>query len=144
MRSTAVLGINDLQDVLTHTWDLRSLWDKVGLALKIDYGTLEAIKRNNRDQCDDCFIAVISKWLRRNTPAPCWKELAVALNSPTLNTLIFEGTIYNVFFGINYLCVHPIPSFLLLLKECIQPAPFVPHSMVEKVNYPENDPIGVS
>ena len=39
-------------------------WFTVGAFLKIDYHKLEAIKKENHDQCIDCLRAMLATWLR--------------------------------------------------------------------------------
>ena len=76
--------------VLTCSWGARSLWFNIGLALGIDVGTLEAVRKDNRDQSDDCLKAMLMGWLRSAKPTPCWKALAEALKSITVGLCVKE------------------------------------------------------
>jgi hypothetical protein len=51
------------------------------MAVEIDCTTLEVIQMDNNHHTDDCFIEVLTKWLRNNKPLPCWKNLTIALQS---------------------------------------------------------------
>ena len=57
------------------------------MAVEIDPTTLEVIQMDNR-RTDDCFIEVLTKWLRSNKPSPCWKNLTTALQSVEIKVLL--------------------------------------------------------
>ena len=46
-------------------------------------GTLEAIKKDHQDS-DECFIRLLTTWLRRKDPPPTRKALADVLESPVI------------------------------------------------------------
>ena len=64
------------------TWDARSKWYNVGLALGISADTLDAIRRNHQGICEDCYTTVLREWLREE---PTLSSLAEALRSPSVN-----------------------------------------------------------
>ena len=76
------LGIDNLGDVLESVWDARVKWFNIGLKLGISVGTLNAIKKNNNQDPDDCLTAMLEYWLNNGKPKPSWAELAKALKSP--------------------------------------------------------------
>ena len=79
------LCISDLRKVRNTIWDARSQWYNVGIELDISVDTLDAISRNKRDDCGDCFSAMLTEWLRREQPKPTWNAVADALRSPSVN-----------------------------------------------------------
>ena len=76
------LGIDNLGDVLESVWEARVKWFNIGLKLGISVGTLNAIKKNNNQDPDDCLTAMLEYWLNNGKPKPSWAELAKALKSP--------------------------------------------------------------
>ena len=46
-------------------------------------GTLDAVRRNHRDICEDCYRTVLGEWLR-NHPSPTWSALEDALRAPSV------------------------------------------------------------
>jgi hypothetical protein len=81
--ATRKLCIKDLYEVQTAAWDARTKWYNIGLALKIDPGTLDVIEGNNKD-IDKQFRAMLTTWLKMVDPRPTWEALAEALRSPTV------------------------------------------------------------
>ena len=76
------LSINDLGDVLEAVWDARVKWFNIGLKLGVSVSTLNAVKKNNNQDPDDCLTAMLEYWLNNGKPKPSWAELAKALKSP--------------------------------------------------------------
>ena len=76
------LDIDNLGDVLESVWEARVKWFNIGLKLGILVGTLNAIKKNNNQDPDDCLTAMLEYWLNNGKPKPLWAELAKALKSP--------------------------------------------------------------
>ena len=76
------LTIDDLCDVLKTAWEARSKWYYIGLELRISPGTLNAIKKNNNQDPDDCLTAMLDYWLNNGKPKPSWVAVAKALKSP--------------------------------------------------------------
>ena len=54
----------------------------MGLGLGISPDTLDAVKRDNRDICADCYGAMLKQWLKEE---PALSSLAGALRSPSVN-----------------------------------------------------------
>ena len=54
----------------------------MGLGLGISPDTLDAIKRDNRDICTDCYRAMLKQWLKKE---PALSSLSDALRSPSVN-----------------------------------------------------------
>ena len=80
-----ILKFRDLSAIQKTTWGARSQWYNVGLELGISADTLDAIKRNNRDICEDCYTTIVKHWLKVKHPRPTWTALAEALKSPSVN-----------------------------------------------------------
>ena len=76
------LTTDDLCHVLKTVWEARSKWYYIGLELGISPGTLNAIKKNNNQDPDDCLTAMLEYWLNNGNPKPSWAQLAKALKSP--------------------------------------------------------------
>jgi hypothetical protein len=76
------LTTDDLGDVLEAVWEARVKWFNIGLKLGISAGTLNAIKKNNSQDPDDCLTAMLEYWLNNGQPKPLWAALAKALKSP--------------------------------------------------------------
>ena len=57
-------------------------WFNIGLKLGISVGTLNAIKKNNSQDPDDCLTAMLEYWLNNGKPKPSWAAVANALKSP--------------------------------------------------------------
>ena len=74
----------DLAEVLREVYDARTKWYNIGLELKINPADLDAIRFQYRDNPDECFRELLSRWLRQGDPKPTWVVLANALESPTV------------------------------------------------------------
>ena len=79
-----MLSSGELNTVLNLTWDARSKWYNIGLGLGISVGTLDAVKKDHREYCDECYTEVLKRWLR-NDLSPTWRALADALRAPSVN-----------------------------------------------------------
>ena len=90
MTATTKLDERCLNEIKTCLWRARFKWRLIGNSLKIDPSTLEVIGYENR-RVDDCFVAVLLKWLRSGKPVPCWKVLAEALSSPSVGVIVKES-----------------------------------------------------
>ena len=87
------LTISDLPQVFRAVFDARTKWYDIGLELKIDVGSLDAIEEDNPRDVQDCLRALLKKWLRRAQPKPTWGALREALESP----LVDEGQLISKF-----------------------------------------------
>ena len=76
------LRINDLKKIQRTVWEARTQWYNLGLELDITPDTLDAIKQDNANKTEDCFRAMLTKWLREHQPT--WSVLAEALRSPSV------------------------------------------------------------
>ena len=88
MNSTEQLSIGNLRDVLNHVYDARSKWREIGVQLRINAGTLEAIKKDHQGDCYECLEKLLRVWLRGNDPSPSWKALADALKAPPVQVKV--------------------------------------------------------
>ena len=60
-------------------WDYRARWKSIGIELRVDIGTLDAIEANNR-KVGGCLQELIKHWLR-NSSRPTKEIIRVALQS---------------------------------------------------------------
>ena len=67
------LTIKDLRKVQRAAWNARTKWYNIGLELEIE--------GNNKD-IDNCFMAMLTTWLKTVDPKPTLTALAEALRSP--------------------------------------------------------------
>ena len=78
-------GIDDLAKVLHYLDDYPYVnWFRLGLDLGLGYNTLRAIKVDNHQQADNCFMEMLATWLRSSDQVldkggPTWKQLIEAL-----------------------------------------------------------------
>ena len=73
-----VLTTTDLPSIMEKIWDARAKWYNIGLGLRINPGTLDAIEKNN-DNVDDRFRDMLGDWLKAMQPQPTKALLAQAL-----------------------------------------------------------------
>ena len=64
-------------------WDYRARWKSIGIELRVDTGTLDAIEANNR-KVGGCLQELITHWLR-NSPRPTKEIIRVALQSKLIS-----------------------------------------------------------
>ncbi|XP_064406199.1 uncharacterized protein LOC135350985 isoform X4 [Halichondria panicea] len=74
-----------LRVVRTAAWEVRGTWRPLGEQLGVNEGTLDAIKRDCPNECDDCFTKLLEQWLTGSTPAPTLGALIHALKSPVIS-----------------------------------------------------------
>ena len=79
--------ISDLPQVFRAVFDARTKWYDIGLELKIDPASLDAIQEDNPRNAQNCLRDMLKKWLRRSQPKATWRALVEALESP----LVDEG-----------------------------------------------------
>ena len=70
------LRLEDIQKVYSATFDSRSKWYDIGMALKIDAASLDAIWAKNSHNVQDCLYSMLAIWLKRSEPT--WVELKKA------------------------------------------------------------------
>ena len=75
--------MDNLQKIQNVAWDARAKWYNIGLELKIDAGTLDAIERDS-DRTNDQFRHMLSTWLKRDKLRPTFSLLTKVLCSPTV------------------------------------------------------------
>ena len=74
-----LLSPDNIKEVLDEIWDYRARWKSIGIELRVDTGTLDAIEANNR-KVGGCLQEMIKHWLR-NSPRPTRETIRVALRS---------------------------------------------------------------
>ena len=88
------LNINHLIYILRATWEGRNEWRSIGIELGIPPDTLEAISRDHPQSINDCFLEMISEWLR-NSRGPTWEDLISVLKSPLVGLQILTAELEN-------------------------------------------------
>ena len=61
----SLLGVDDLSRLYTEYFSCRTQWRAIGCALGVSAADLEAIEINQRGKCEDCFLQVLLRWLRK-------------------------------------------------------------------------------
>ena len=74
-------------------FDARAKWYDIGLELKMDAGSLDAIEKDNPRDVQDCLRALLRKWLRRSQPKPTWGALVEALESSLIGEELLASKI---------------------------------------------------
>ena len=85
---SVALKIEDLRLVQLKLWKVRTKWYNIGLELHIEAEDLNAIRENNKDNCDKCLTDMISKWLR-NHRLSTWTDICNALRVETVGNAQF-------------------------------------------------------
>ncbi len=78
--STASNQFLDFNEMYTEVFEARAEWYNLALALGLDTDTLDSIKHNNKDECEDCLREVLKQ--RDNTTKLTWTEIIKALKNP--------------------------------------------------------------
>lgn len=74
----------DMSEVYDLVYPVRTKWNSFGLQLKMNYDDLTAIKKECREDPEECLKELLSRWLKRADPKPTWKALVKALKSKTV------------------------------------------------------------
>ena len=77
--------MEDLDIVYSATFDARSKWYDIGLALNLDPSSLDVIRGENPGNTSSCLRSMLVVWLRTAEPKPSWAGLKAALISPPVN-----------------------------------------------------------
>ena len=56
-------------------------WKKVGIELDLQPATLNIIESDHPLKCEDCFQAMIEKWIESTSKNVTWRALEVALTN---------------------------------------------------------------
>ena len=84
---------DDLSRLYKKFFSSRSQWYAIGCALGVSGDDLEAIERDHRGKCDDCFRAVLLRWLRKKgnkTESELIKEIkAVKISKKQKNNYFY-------------------------------------------------------
>ena len=83
LNSSERLNSRDLKEICSKLWEARIKWFNIGLGLNLDDSDLEAIRRTNRDNVDDCFMDMLKKWLT-TSPKPTKSNLITVLREKTV------------------------------------------------------------
>ena len=82
MTCTGKLDIKDLQYILSAMWRSRNRWKFIGLALGIENDDIKCIHIRGREDPDECFRDMLSRWIE--TGHATWAGLAKALKDKTV------------------------------------------------------------
>ena len=69
-----------MREIIDLTWPHRARWRLIGIELRIDTGTLDAIDANNK-KVEGCLDELITKWLRNTHPRPTRTAITDVLKS---------------------------------------------------------------
>ncbi len=67
--------------------EAKTKWEFLGLELEIPSEELDAIKKTECGNFDQCLLEMLKRWLKMNNPSPSWEGLVKALQSPLVNHL---------------------------------------------------------
>ena len=81
------LCLNDLRQVLSELFPVRTKWYNIGLELAVPVETLETIKSENKDDLGACLRETLLCSLKSANPKLTWKRITEALAS----VLVGEG-----------------------------------------------------
>lgn len=54
-------------------------WDEIGTFLEIRASQLASIRQENLNNPQKCLLAMLNKWLDRQSPPPSWEAIAEAM-----------------------------------------------------------------
>ena len=91
-----MLSIGDLHKVLTTTMEACAKWYHCGLALGLTADTLDAIEKQYKCDCADCYTSVLKTWLRGNDPPPTKSALCHALTSRSVGLGEVADKLHNI------------------------------------------------
>ena len=85
---SAVLGSDDLVDVLEEVIEVAPQWHFLGLALRLKVAELAAISSNNHTDPNKCLKDMLLSWLQQRYDTnrfgqPSWRMLCQAISKPT-------------------------------------------------------------
>ncbi len=72
----------DLEKLYLATFDARSKWRNILLALTISLDTINSISTKWHDKLDDCYREGLSEWLKGGERS--WEYMVEALSNPTV------------------------------------------------------------
>ena len=81
----------NLGEILTHVWNAREHWEKIGIDLGLQKNDLNVIKGDSNNKIDECFREMIYLWLKQENPT--WQDMISALKNAEYHGLaaqIFE------------------------------------------------------
>ena len=81
--NAGILSSDHLIHVVHAMWEGRTEWRNLGLELGLSPNTLEAIGMDYHQSVKDCFLEMLSEWLRSGL-RPSWDTLMSALKSPSV------------------------------------------------------------
>ncbi len=82
---------DDLCKVYSETFEVRSKWQNVLLALGVGIHSIDSISKKWRDDPGDCYREGLSEWL--NGGERSWEDIVHALSSPTVGSTAIASKI---------------------------------------------------
>ena len=73
------LSTDDLATLQNALYEVRDVWFKLGVQLKVQIHDLRAIRAECSSDLGDCLLEMLSRWLSNTIPAPTWQTLVDAL-----------------------------------------------------------------
>ena len=118
MSDSALLGTENLKEILDLTWNCCARWRFIGIELGIDVGTLDAINVNNR-KVEDCLREMITIWLRRHKPKPSRHAIITALQSGRVSSTVGNCHVHGDPTGFRYISYsYLLMGIPILLSAC--------------------------
>ena len=77
---------------------LHPKWDYLGVLLDVPSSTLDIIRTNRGNDCQNCFMAMLNEWMK--TGKASWLSLVQSLNRESLGN--YSEIAYNV--AMNHRC----------------------------------------
>ena len=77
------LSVDDLHVVMEELNEARAKWYDIGLQLRMNVGTLDAIQEQY-DEPSHCLKETLTTWLKTCPSPPTWKNIVYALRSSTI------------------------------------------------------------
>ena len=78
------LSVNDLHTVMEELNNVRAKWYDIGVQLRVNIGTLDAIKEQYLNNPSDCLRETLTTWLKSYPPHSTWSKVVDALKSSTV------------------------------------------------------------
>ena len=79
------LSPSSLAIVREALYDVRSKWEDIGIELRLDKSSLEAIKKEKLNNVGECLTEMISTYLKRVDLEPSWSAIVQALKAKAIS-----------------------------------------------------------
>ena len=76
-QTTPQLRLTTLLNELTNR--VSAKWEEIGSSLRLEFGLLEIIKKDNPSDCRACLREMLKEWLKQIDPPPSWVAIIKAV-----------------------------------------------------------------